>query len=127
MRKTLLAIALFASTSLLASNTPKESIEGLKKLADKVEKNHKSYTDEDWAKIILEYENLEREFKEKEYSKEELKEFGRQKGRIKGYMAHKTLKKWGEEVENFATELEGGIEGFFEAMESTTEKKNKQD
>ena len=125
MRKTLLAIAILASTSLFACNTPKESIEELKKLADKIEKNHKSYTDEDWANILLEYENLEKEFKEKEYTKDELKEFSRQKGRIKGYMAHKTLKRWGEEVENFASELEGGIEGFFKAMESDTDKDKK--
>lgn len=121
MKKIFLIIALFASAALYAGNTPKASIEALKKLADKIEKNYKKYTDKDWAKISEEYAELEKEFKEKEYTKEELKEFGRQKGRIKGYMTKKTLKKWSKEIENFTKELEGGIEGFFETIETIVE------
>ena len=113
----MLFVTIFASATLFAC-TPKSPIEKLKKLADKVEKSHKSYTDEDWEKINQEYAILKAEFEEKERSKEELKEFARQKGRIKGYMTKKTLNKLGKKVEGLANELEGGIEGFFEAIET---------
>lgn len=116
-RLLLLFVTIFLSTALFAC-TPKSPVEKLKKLADKVEKNHKSYTDEDWKEIANEYAILKAEFEEQECSKEELKEFARQKGRIKGYMTKKTLNKLGKKVEGLANELEGGIEGFFEAIET---------
>ena len=117
MKKILFLIAFLTSATLFAC-TPKSPIEKLKKLADKVEKSHKSYTDEDWKEIAQEYAILKAEFEKDEYTKEELKEFARQKGRIKGYMTKKTLNKLGKKVEGLANELEGGIEGFFEAIET---------
>ena len=121
MKRLLLLFAtIFVSTALFAC-TPKNPIEKLTKLADKVEKNHKSYTDEDWEKINQEYAILKAEFEEQERTKEELKEFARQKGRIKGYMTKKTLNKLGKKVENLANELEGSIEGFFDAIETSVE------
>ena len=39
------------------------------------------------------------------YTKEELKEFGRQKGRISGYMTKYSIKGWGKDIEEFADEL----------------------
>ena len=118
MKRLLLLFAtIFASATLFAC-TPKSPVDRLQKLADKVEKNHKSYTDEDWAEVAQEYAILKSEFEKDEYTKEELKEFARQKGRIKGYMTKKTLNKLGKKVEGLANELEGGIEGFFEAIET---------
>ena len=116
MKRLFLLLATFFVSTLLFAGTPKSPIEKLKKLADKVEKNHKSYTDEDWAEVAQEYAMLKAEFEEQENSKEELKEFARQKGRINGYMTKKTLKKFGKKVENLANELEGSIEGFFETI-----------
>ena len=118
MKKLLFIITfLFTSAAIFAG-----PIEKLTKLADKVEKNHKSYTDEDWEKVAKEYSKLKAEFEKKECtSSEELKEFGRQKGRIKGYMTKNTLNKWGKKMGDFANELGGGIEGFFEAIETIVE------
>ena len=118
MKRLLFLFATFFVSATLFACTPKSPIEKLKKLADKVEKNHKSYTDEDWKEIANEYAILKSEFEKDEYTKEELKEFARQKGRIKGYMTKKTLNKLGKKVEGLANELEGGIEGFFEAIET---------
>ena len=121
MKRLLLLFAtIFASATLFAC-TPKSPVDRLQKLADKVEKNHKSYTDEDWDKVAQEYAKLKAEFEEQERTKEELKEFARQKGRIKGYMTKKSLKKFGKKVENLANELEGSIEGFFDAIDTSVE------
>ena len=117
MKKLLFIITfLFASATIFAG-----PVEKLTKLADKVEKNHKSYTDEDWEKVANEYAKIKAEFEEEERTKEELSEFGRQKGRIKGYMTKKTLNKWGKKMEDFANELGGGIKGFFESIENIIE------
>ena len=117
MKKLLFIIAfLFTSATIFAG-----PVEKLTKLADKVEKEHKSFDDEDWEKVAKEYAKIKAEFEEDERTKEELKEFGRQKGRIKGYMTKKTLNKWGKKMEDLANELGGGIEGFFESIENMIE------
>ncbi|MBQ5751464.1 MAG: hypothetical protein IIV89_01325, partial [Bacteroidaceae bacterium] len=83
-----------------------------------VEKNYKSFDCEDWENIAGEYDRLNKEFKEKERTNAELKEFARQKGRIKGFMTKKTLDKLEKKAERYASELGGGIEGFFESLET---------
>ena len=118
MKRLLLLFAtIFVSATLFAC-TPKNPVKKLKKLADKVEQNYKTYTADDWEDIAQQYSELKAEFEKDERTKEELKEFARQKGRIKGYMTKKTLNKLGKKVEGLANELEGGIEGFFEAIET---------
>ena len=118
MKKLLLIVAiLFTSVSLYA----KTPLEKLKKLADKVECNHKEYTDKEWEMIAKEYNEIVDNFNKKEYTKEELKEFGRQRGRNTGYITKKTLNKWGKEFEEFANELGGEIEGFFESLDNIFE------
>ena len=117
MKRVLLLLTTFLVSATLFAGTPKDPIKKLKKLADKVEQNHKRYTAEDWEEIAQEYAELKAEFEKDECTKEELKEFARQKGRIKGYMTKKTLNKWGKKMGDFANELGGGIGGFFESLE----------
>lgn len=118
MKKILLIIAILFTSVTLYAKTP---LEKLKKLADKVECEHKEYNDKDWEKIAKEYNDIVEDFNKKENTKEELKEFGRLRGRIKGYMTKKTLNKWGKKMENFANELSGGVEGFLETIETFIE------
>ena len=118
MKKTLLIIAILFTSVTLYAKTP---LEKLKKLADKVECEHKEYTEKDWEKIAKEYSCIVEEFNKKENTKEDLKEFGRQRGRIKGYMTKKNLNKFGKKVEKFANELSGGVEGFLETIETIIE------
>jgi hypothetical protein len=115
-KRLLLLLFLFTSVTLYAG-----PIEKLKKLADKIEKNYKTFTDEDWDNAAEKYAKLEMEFREKERTNEELKEFGRQKGRIKGYMTKKRLDNWSKKVEKYTSELGGGIEGFLESIEKIIE------
>lgn len=114
MKKLLFILAFIFTSATIFANP----VEKLKKLADKVEKEHKSYDEEDWEKIAKEYAKLKAEFEEDEYTNEELKDFARQKGRIKGYMTKKTLNNLGKKVEEYANELGGSIEGFFESVEN---------
>ena len=117
MKKTLLTtVIVLASTVLFTCCTPKSPVEKLKTLADEVELNHESYSEKDWEKVALKYAEVEAKFKEEVRTKEEQKEFGRQKGRINGYMTKHTLENWGEDIEDFANELGGSIDGFFESI-----------
>lgn len=122
MKKLLLTTTfILASALLFICCTPASPVEKLKNLADEVELNYESYTDEDWENITVECQELETEFRERKYTQEELKEFGRQKGRISGYMTKYSIKGWGKDIEEFADELGGSIEGFFNAMGSMIE------
>ena len=114
MKKLLFILAFIFTSATIFANP----VEKLKKLADKVEKEHKSYDEEDWEKIKSECNRLEKEFEKKERSTEELKDFARQKGRINGYLTKKTLNNWGKKVEEYANELGGSIDGFFESVEN---------
>ena len=120
MKKCLLT-TLFILASVILFTGCASPVEKLKNLADEVELNYESYTDEDWEIVTKKCEELETEFKESKYTKEELKEFGRQKGRISGYMTKYSIKGWGKDIEEFADELGGSIEGFFNAMGSMIE------
>ena len=120
MKKCLLT-TLFILASVILFTGCASPVEKLKNLADEVELNYESYTDEDWEIVTKKCEELETEFKESKYTKEELKEFGRQKGRISGYMTKYAIKGWGKDIEEFADELGGSIEGFFNAMGSMIE------
>ena len=117
MKKTLFTTAfILFSAALFICCTPKSPVEKLKALADEIELNYQSYTKEDWEKAALKYTKIENEFDKEVRTKEERKEFGRQAGRIKGYMTKNSLKNFGEEIEEFANELGGGIEGFIESI-----------
>lgn len=117
MKKTLFTTAfILFSAALFICCTPKSPVEKLKALADEIELNYQSYTEEDWEKATLKYTKIENEFDKEVRTKEEQKEFGRQAGRIKGYMTKNSLKNFGEEIEEFANELGGGIEGFIESI-----------
>lgn len=96
--------------------SPKTPIKKLEKLVDKVEKKHASYDEEDWKEVAEEYANIKEEFEKYEYTKQELKEIGKLKGRLKGYITKKSIKKFSKSVEDFANELGGGIEGFLESL-----------
>ena len=117
MKKTLFTTAfILYSAALFICCTPKSPVEKLKALADEIELNYQSYPEEDWEKAALKYTKIENEFDKEVRTKEEHKEFCRQAGRIKGYMTKNSLKNFGEEIEEFANELGGGIEGFIESI-----------
>ena len=117
MKKLLLTTTfILASVILFICCTFASPLERLTALANEVELNHESYTDKNWEEVATKCLELEKEFKEVEHTQEEFKEFGRQQGRINGYMAKYTIKNWGREIEDFANELEGNIEGFLNAI-----------
>lgn len=116
MKSIIIGIVALASTMLCVCEGPQTPVKDLEKLVNKVEKNHKEYTDEDWKKVAEEYAVLKEEFYKHEYSNEELKEIGRLKGRLKGYFAKKEAKKLGKSLEEIANEIGGSIEGFLNVL-----------
>lgn len=116
MKKILISIIIFLSAVTAIYATPQNPTRKLERLVERAEKRHTTYTEEDWVKIAEEYDKLKKEFKKYEYTNEELKETGKFKGRLKGYIAKKKIKNFGETLEEFANEMEGDIEGFIESL-----------
>lgn len=121
MKKLFLFLSILISTTFIACYNAPAAIIGIKKLADVIEQNKDSYIEEDWEKISEEFAKLEEEFNQQEHTKEEIREFNRQKGRIMGYMAKKAINEFGKELEEFTDEFEGGLEGFLEVFKGLAE------
>ena len=116
MKSILITVIALMASAFSVCASPQTPIKKLEKLVEKVEKKHASYDEEDWKEIAKEYAEIKKEFEEYEYTKQELKEIGKLKGRLKGYITKKSLKKWGKNVEDFTNELGGSIEGFLESL-----------
>lgn len=114
-RVLLIAVILTVALSGIYAS-PGSPIKKLEKLVENVEENHASFTDKDWKKIAETYDEIKAELKKEEFSNEELKEIGKLKGRLKGYLTQKKLKALGKDIEEIASEVGGGIEGFFETL-----------
>ena len=83
---------------------------------EKVEDRYDEFTDEDWEKIVSEYEKIEEELSKYDYSEEDLKEIGKLKGRIFAKMTKNAVKDFSKQIEDLGKQIEGGIEGLFEDL-----------
>lgn len=104
--------------SFMACQNAETPVNRLSSLANQIEENGENYTEQDWEDIAVEYEQIKEELSEYEYSDEELKEIGRLKGKISAMMAKEALRDFSRELENMGKQIEGGIDGFLEEMNS---------
>lgn len=113
------SIAILLSVFQYSCGTPQASvINDLETLVNDVEENHAEYTVEDWERVTVSYSEIEEELLQYEYTDEELKEIGRLKGRYIGYLTKYTVEELKQGVHDIMKELEGGIEGFMEVLET---------
>ena len=123
MKKYLFLCLTFAVVFSFAScDSSQSAINDLETLLHEIETNHQSYTEEDWENISMSYSAIEEELAKHEYTDEELKEIGRLKGKCMGYLTKQSLKDLEKQIKDLTKELEGGIEGFLEALSDANEK-----
>ena len=117
MKKNLF-ISLFIALvfSLTSCESSQTAINDLEDLLHEIETNYQSYTEEDWENISVSYSAIEEELTQHEYTDEELKKIGRMKGKCMGYITKQSLNNLEKQIKDFTKELEGGIEGFLEAL-----------
>ena len=104
------------SLGISSCETSKTPISELSSLVEKVEDRYDEFTDEDWEKIVSEYEKIEEELSKYDYSEEDLKEIGKLKGRIFAKMTKNAVKDFSKQIEDLGKQIEGGVEGFFEEL-----------
>ena len=120
IKSTIILLTLFTG----CTSPENKAMNDLIGLAEYVEAEHETLTVEDWKGIAQTLDELENEMSQYHYTDAELKEIGRQKGRIVGY-----LTKWGaktaeDEISNVTKQLEGAIEGFQDAFDETVDDRN---
>lgn len=108
--------AIAFSLCFSSCETSKTPIEHLSSLVEQVEDRYDELTEDDWEKIFSEYEKIEEEMSEYEFSDDELKEIGRLKGRIYAKMTKNAMKDFSKQIEELGKQIEGGVEGFFEEL-----------
>ena len=113
--KNLIFVALLLALSFTVSCTsdPKDRLENL---LEKVEKNGNSFNEEEWESVFNELDCIENEIDKKNYSKEELREIGRLKGRLLGCITRTALGDMQEQLTGVSAILTGGLVGFLEAF-----------
>ena len=114
--KNLIFVALLLVLSLTVSCTsdPKERLENL---LERVENNGNSFNEEEWESVFNELDCIENEIDKKNYSKEELREIGRIKGRLLGCITRTALGDMQEQLTGLSAILTGGLVGFLEAFD----------
>lgn len=109
-------VVVMIAVFVMACNTSQSAISDLESLVEKVEKNRKEYTEEDWTSVMKEYSTINESLKENEYTEEELKEIGRLKGRYVGLLTKSAMKVAGSQLKTLLKQFEGGMEGLSEEL-----------
>ena len=109
--KTKLFIITLAAAVLTACSSYSTSAE-FSGIADELEQNSQTYTDDDWAGIISQYESIVESMQGCEYSDEELQEIGRQQGRCLAYITKGYALLAAQKGAGYLNQLKGLVEGF---------------
>lgn len=113
-KMTFVALLLALSLTVSCTSDPKDRLENL---LEKVEKNGNSFNEEEWESVFNELDCIENEIDKKNYSKEELREIGRLKGRLLGCITKTALGDMQEQLTGLSAILTGGLVGFLEAFD----------
>ena len=109
----MLLISLFL---LSACDKKQIAIDNLSDFVDKVEKRAPTYTDEDWDKVDIEYEDIISEIESYQYSDEEKQHIARLTGKYAGiktrYSVNKVIEGLGDAVNEIRSTIEGFTEGY---------------
>jgi hypothetical protein len=123
---TILGIFIFAMFLFSSCQTKEERvINKFKDLAERVDKNSDTFSDQDWEEVLDEYEALNDEAMDCEFTNEQLREFGRVDGLLTGVITREGSKKLGRDLGRYINEgkqvMKGFLEGFSEGISSEKE------
>ena len=104
-------------------------ISKMQALAERVENNKETYSDAEWDKVINEFNALQQQAKECEFSKEQLKDLAKVEAELTAAIAKQGAKRVGSDIkdaiDNGKEMLNGVIDGIKEGLgggEEATEK-----
>lgn len=95
-------------------------ISKMQALAERVENNKETYSDAEWDKVINEFETLQQQAKECEFSKEQLKDLAKVEAELTAAIAKQGAKRAGSDIKDAIDEgkemLNDVIDGIKEGL-----------
>lgn len=121
--KHIIIAALLALFSLSCSKPEPTPIDRLTQLSEQLDKSETTYSEEEWAAVGLEIEEIEDlvEKNKDKYTEEELREINRLKGQCLAKLAKKAASDFAGEIGNFLKDSEGILNGFMEEIQKGEE------
>lgn len=117
MRFTKLLFATLVSLIVFSSCDKKQhAIDNLSNFVEKVEKNAPEYTDEDWAEVNKEYDEIIAEIDKYDYSGDETKRIAKLKGKFLGIKAKDSVKDLINGVDKTIKKIGGAVDGIKEGL-----------
>ncbi len=124
--KVLTVYLLVAFISSCQTQTQEQKvISKMQSLAERVENNKETYSDAEWDKVINEFNALQQQAKECEFSKEQLKDLAKVEAELTAAIAKQGAKRVGSDIKDAIGEgkemLNGVIDGIKEGLSSGEE------
>lgn len=119
MKKLLFSLffALVFTLMFFSCDKKQHAIDNLGSFVERVEKHASEYTEEDWAEVNKEYDELITEIDKYDYTGDDAKRIATLKGKFAGIKTKDTINKFIDGIDKAAKEaketLEGFTEGFF--------------
>lgn len=88
------------------------AIDDLSNFVEKVEKNAPDYSDEDWAKVNKEYEEITAEIDKYDYSGDETKRIAELKGKFVGIKTKDSVRDIIDGVDKAVQDIKGTVKGI---------------
>ena len=119
--KVLTVCLLVAFMSSCQTQTQEQKvISKMQALAERVENNKETYSDAEWDKVINEFNALQQQAKECEFSKEQLKDLAKVEAELTAAIAKQGAKRVGSDIKDAIGEgkemLDGVIDGIKEGL-----------
>lgn len=119
--KVLTVCLLLAFMSSCQTQTQEQKvISKMQALAERVENNKETYSDAEWDKVINEFNALQQQAKECEFSKEQLKDLAKVEAELTAAIAKQGAKRVGSDIKDAIGEgkemLNGVIDGIKEGI-----------
>ena len=119
--KVLTVCLLVAFMSSCQTQTQEQKvISKMQALAERVENNKETYNDSEWEKVVNEFEALQQQAKECEFSKEQLKDLAKVEAELTADIAKHGAKRVGSDIKDAIDDgkemLNGVIDGIKEGL-----------
>ena len=109
-------ILAFAILMFPSCDKKQYAIDNLSDLVEKVEKNASDFTEEDWAEVNQQYDEIIAEIDKYDYSSDDSKRISKLKSKYSGIKTRHTFNKCVDGIDKTAKEVKGAIEGFAEGL-----------
>ena len=118
MKKAIKVLTLCLLVAFMTSCQTKEEkvINKMKALAERVESKADSFTESQWESIYNEFESLQTQTKDCDFTVEQLKEVAKAEAELTAAIAKQKAKELGTDINNAINEGKSALEGVFDGI-----------